>query len=918
MLQVKNIHKEYTTGEFTQIALKGVSLDFRENEFVSILGTSGSGKTTLLNIIGGLDQYDSGDMIINGVSTKNYQDRDWDTYRNHSIGFVFQSYNLITHQSILSNVELALTIGGVSKEERKQRAIESLEKVGLGEHVHKKPNQLSGGQMQRVAIARALINNPDILLADEPTGALDTETSIQIMKLLKEVAKEKLVVMVTHNSELAEEYSTRIIKIKDGSIISDTNEFFRESTVADANARAGVKKSKMSLKTSFALSLSNLSTKKRRTILTAFAGSIGIIGIALILSLSNGVNTYIDDLQKETMSAYPITISSETIDMGTVGPPDLTGNSENSGDSAESDGISANFNSLENSMNMTISNNLAPFKEYLDDENSEIATYLGEEGAQYTYDVSYSVYAYDIEGNFLNTDSDPAELLDGSSSFSMQGMGPSTMMSMLTGGTTSSGASNFTQLMGSNDGSLINESILQNYDLVAGNMPESYDEVILVVDGNNTLSAELLYQIGFITSDEYREYASLIDDGEESPSIEFDYDEMLSHEFKLLTNSDKYIVDENGNYQLVSEEQLVLHDDIMDKSLTLRISGIISPKEGTIDASIPTSFAFTSLLTDYIISNSNESTVIIAQEASPETNILTGTAFEVETDYEKIDTVTSYIQGMNVSEKADIYTLILYSSQGETDSAQGNESSSAAATGSVSDEMLASMLDSWLVNTPDSEILLGLYDDLLAGSYEENLINFGKVDYASPSSINIYTDSFEDKDGVVASIAAYNETASDDDVIQYTDYVESLTSSMTTMVDTISYVLIAFVAVSLVVSCIMVGIITHISVIERTKEIGVLRALGASKANISQVFNAETLIIGLCSGIIGIFSTILLNVPINAIVGTLLGTSDLNVSLPIVAGLILIVLSVIITVIGGLIPSRKAAEKDPVIALRSE
>ncbi len=925
MLQVKNIHKEYKIGEFTQVALKDVSVDFRDSEFVSILGTSGSGKTTLLNIVGGLDKYDSGDLIINGVSTKNYKDRDWDTYRNHTIGFIFQSYNLIGHQTVLANVELALTIGGVSKSERKKRAKEALAKVGLKEHIHKKPNQLSGGQMQRVAIARALINDPDILLADEPTGALDTDTSIQIMELLKEVAKEKLVVMVTHNPELAQDYSTRIIKLKDGVIVSDSNEYTAKQVVADSNVRNGKKKSKMKMKTSFGLSLSNLNTKKKRTILTAFAGSIGIIGIALILSLSNGVNTYIDDLQKDTMSSYPITISAETINMGDSPPMPFRAEDEEEV-VVETDGVSSNFDQLETVSDMTITNNLTPFKEFLDDENSEIAQYLGEDGVHYSYDTSFSVYAYDTDGEFINTDADPTELIDGSNAFSPQSMNPQNMMlSMLSGSSASSGASNFSQLNPSSDGGVINETLMQNYDLVSGELPQNHDEILLVTDENNTVSAETLYQIGFITADEYEEYAQLIEDGEEAPQINFSYEEVLAHELYLLTNGDKYIENEDGTFALISEDELSSNHEVMENAQTLKISGIISPKEGAVDASISTDFAYTTLLTDYIIETSNESAVLLAQEPSEDINVLTGAPFEADSDEEKIADITGHIENMTVAEKADLYSLIMYYSQGDEEAVeedaqadQGAQGAQGAAMTQMTDEMLAGMLDTWLLETPDDEILLGLYEDMLGGTYDGNIKSFGKVDYASPSAINIYADSFEDKDGVVLSIANYNESASEENQIVYTDYVETLTSAMTTMVDTVSYVLIAFVAVSLVVSCIMVGIITHISVIERTKEIGVLRALGASKANISQVFNAETLIIGLISGIIGIGATLLLNIPINSIIQGLIGDTSVSVGLPVSAGIILLMISVVVTVIGGLLPSRKAAQKDPVIALRSE
>ncbi len=928
MLQVKNIHKEYKLGELNQVALNSVSLDLRDSEFVSILGPSGSGKTTLLNIIGGLDKYDDGDLIINGVSTKNYKDRDWDTYRNHTIGFIFQSYNLIGHQTILSNVELALTIGGVSKADRKKRAKEALVKVGLKDHISKKPNQLSGGQMQRVAIARALVNDPDILLADEPTGALDTETSVQIMELLKEVAKEKLVVMVTHNPELAEEYSTRIIKLKDGNIVGDTNPYKAENKIAEATARNNKKLSKMKRLTTFALSLSNLNTKKKRTLLTAFAGSIGIIGIALILSLSNGVNAYINDLQKDTMASYPITISAESIDMsaamgaGPIGVP--AGDDELS-----SDEIHADFGNLESANNMTITNNLTPFKVYLDDENSEIAQYLGEEGVQYSYDTSFSVYTYDKDEEFINTDTDASELLDNSNDMMamMGGAGdPTQMMSMMSGGGSSNGAENFSQITPSSDGSPINDAVYDNYDMINGDWPQNYDEVLLVLDENNSVSAETLYQLGLITGDEYEEYAQLIEDGEETPEINFSYEDALNQSFYLLTNSDKYLENDEGRFVLTEEENIVTTDEVMDRAQELKIVGVIAPKEEAADASLQTSIAYTSLLTDYIIETSNESDVIKAQEENPEVNVITSVAFEAEDDAEKIDTTIEFLGNLNTANKADMYSLVMYySSQNEEETEETTEESQqqmpaqTAQAPEMDDETMAMMLDTWVAETPDEQVLLQIHKDFLGeSSYEENLNKFGKVNYDTPSAINIYSDSFEGKDGITLSIENYNATQDEENQIVYVDYVESLTSAMTTMVDTVSYVLIAFVAVSLVVSCIMVGIITHISVIERTREIGVLRALGASKRNISQVFNAETFIIGLCSGLIGIGATILINIPVNAIIANLVGNTSVSVGLQWEAALVLMAISVVVTVIGGLLPSKKAAQKDPVLALRSE
>ncbi len=925
MLQIRNIHKEYTVGSLSQIALNDVSLDFRDNDFVSILGPSGSGKTTLLNIIGGLDRYDSGDLIINGVSTKNYKDRDWDTYRNHTIGFVFQSYNLIAHQSILSNVELALTISGVSKAERKKRAKNALEEVGLKDHIHKKPNQLSGGQMQRVAIARALVNNPDILLADEPTGALDTETSIQIMELLKKVAEKKLVVMVTHNPELAQEYSTRIIKLKDGKVTDDSNEFIAKKVTADASARNGKKQSKMKLLTSLSLSLSNLNTKKKRTLLTSFAGSIGIIGIALILSLSNGVNTYIETLQRDTMSAYPLTISAESMSIPMGGMSPITHN--NSKTEVDKDTIYPDFKDLETASNLSITNNLTPFKEYLSDPDSEIQQYIGENGVYYSYDTSFSVYSYDKDDTFINTDTDPSELLENSNP--MIGFGdPSSMMAMM-GGSTSSGASNFSEMYPGANGEILNTTITDNYALTHGNWPQEYNEIILVTDENNAIPIDTLYQLGFVTDDEYEEYAQLIENDEEVPNITWNYEEMLNKTFYLLTNSDKYVENEDGTFTAIEDAQLIQNEDVMDRAVELKVVGVVAPKDEATSSTIQSTVGYTSLLTDYIIKTSNESPVVVAQDKTPEVNVLTGVEFEAQSDADKAEDVEAFLSELSVSEKADMYTLIMYyASQNETEeSTEATQATSptqmpqgqSGSTAQADDETMAKMLDSWLANSPDEEILLTLYDELLGDvSYAENIKEFGKISYDSPTSINIYTDSFEDKEGVTASIENYNNEASEENKITYVDYVESLMSSMTIMIDTISYVLIAFVAVSLIVSCIMVGIITHISVIERTKEIGVLRALGASKRNISQVFNAETLIIGLCSGLLGVGLTLLINIPLTMIVQALIGSSGVAVSLPVVAMLILVGISVLVTIVGGLLPAKKAAQKDPVLALRSE
>lgn len=925
MLQIKNISKQYRTGELIQDALKGVSLNLRDNEFVSILGPSGSGKTTLLNIIGGLDRYDSGDLIINGISTKEYRDRDWDAYRNHTIGFVFQSYNLIPHQSVLANVELALTIGGVSHGERRKRAKQALEMVGLGNQLHKKPNQMSGGQMQRVAIARALVNNPDILLADEPTGALDTETSVQIMELLKEVAKDRLVVMVTHNPELAQQYSTRIVKLRDGNIVDDSDPYIpRRSNRREAQHKR-IGKAKMSFWTSLSLSFNNLSTKKGRTLLTAFAGSIGIIGIALILSLSTGVNNYIADIQKETMTSYPITISAETIDMsGIMGLRGQMMGARNGGQGSEEerDGIYANSLELEVEQTLTSSvteNDLTAFKKYLDDADSEIQQYLGENGVVYGYDVNFDVYSYDADGNIVNTNADTESVSESSSNgFNSVMENRSQMISSMTAmmGVGGGSAENFSELMVGANGKAVSDVITDSYDLVYGSWPENYDEAVLVLDSNNGISTSVLYQLGFITADEYKDIVETIEDGGEAPEISFDYETACGHKFYLVAASDYYQENENGTFSYVGEDTEQLQK-LLDQAVELNITGVIRPISDTTNATIMTSVAYTSKLTDYVIQHANESQVVLAQEETPDINVLSGMEFEEADDAGKVEDAIAYISQLGVSDKASLYTMILYYSA--ENAANQMADAQMQAMMQMDETSKAEALDQWIAETLDEEILLSIYDQYIDGaSYEDNMEAFGKVSYDAPSTISIYTDSFEDKEAVSDCITDYNDTVDSDTQITYTDYVELMTSSLTTIIDVISYVLIAFVAVSLVVSCIMIGIITHISVLERTKEIGILRALGASKRNISQVFNAETIIIGFCAGLLGVGVSALLTIPINKIIWNLLGSEDMRASLPFVSAGILVVISVIITVIGGLFPAKKASKKDPVIALRTE
>ncbi|MBO7450193.1 MAG: ABC transporter ATP-binding protein/permease [Clostridiales bacterium] len=903
MLQIKNISKQYKTGDLVQMALDDVSINLRDNEFVAILGPSGSGKTTLLNIIGGLDRYDSGDLIINDISTKKYKDRDWDSYRNHTIGFVFQSYFLIPHQTVLSNVELALTISGVSKAERRQRAIEALDKVGLKDQMHKKPNQMSGGQMQRVAIARALINNPDILLADEPTGALDTKTSIQVMNLLKEVAKDKLVVMVTHNPELAEEYATRIIKLRDGKITDDSDPFEPEGEIKEAEHK-NMGKSSMGFGTALALSFNNLKSKKGRTLLTAFAGSIGIIGIALIASLANGVNTYIEDIQKSTMTSYPITIEEQTMDLTSL--IEISKNTADKNDEALKDRtydrVYSNSQQLEMANAFTTSltkNNLKKFKEYLDSPDCELKKYVGENGIVYDYSVPFDVYAYDSEGVFFNTNpyagGQTVTGMDGSSYTMSSGRNVS-----------------FTELLPGPDGQLVSPSITKDYDVIYGQWPQNYDEVVAVVSGVNEMPLDSLYQLGYLPNDEYLEIQQKVLSGEEIEfeNIELSYEELCNKEFYIYTKSDQYELGSNGLYEYIGDNRLKL-ENRADKVTKVKIVGIVRIKDDVDDISIRTPIAYTSELTKHLIEKGNSSDVVAAQEKTPDVNVLTGLKFTPKDDAQKCEDAKKYLESLTTSDKADFIVETTKMMYGDNDSmmSQINE---------LNEDELAAMFDSYMAD-PDDEMLIQIYDYLISsGSYDENMSAFGKTDLDCPSSISIYADTFEDKDEISRCIQEYNDKVEENDKITYTDYIGLLLSSVTTIINVISYVLIAFVAVSLVVSSIMIGIITYISVLERTKEIGILRAIGASKKNISLVFNAETFIIGFISGLLGVGISLLLLIPSNILIHVISGNYDVNASLPILAGIILVALSIILTSIGGLIPSRKAANMDPVSALRTE
>ena len=906
MLQIKRISKEYVTGDLVQSALDGVSLNLRDNEFVAILGPSGSGKTTLLNIIGGLDRYDTGDLIIDGVSTRRYSDRDWDSYRNHTIGFVFQSYNLIPHQTILANVELALTISGVSRKERRQRAIEALEKVGLGDQLHKRPNQMSGGQMQRVAIARALVNNPKILLADEPTGALDTDTSIQVMELLKEVAKDRLVVMVTHNPELAEQYATRIVKLRDGVITDDSDPFSVDEKALTPPQHKNLGKSSMSFGTALSLSFNNLRTKLARTLLTAFAGSIGIIGIALILSLSTGVNQYITDIQKDTMTSYPIVIEAQSLDLSGIMENRTTLVSGNREVKHKLNGVYSNGRDFEIASAMTTSiseNNLTAFKEYLDDSGSDIHQYVGENGIVYSYDTRFGVYTYDSEGTFVNTDGSTLDEDEEESAFSMMESMPAAQMM---------NPSNFSELLPGKGSEPVSSALKDNFDVVYGRWPREYDEVVLVLDRNHEIPANTLYELGILPTSEYRKLVEKIDDGKEVDldTEQWDYDEICEQEYYLIPACDTYLRNEDGTFTCIAGNQEEL-EKLFDDAVKLEIVGVIVPVSDDAAALVSGTIGYTRALTDYIIDETDGSEVVKAQKRNQEVNVLTGLAFDPEDDDARIADARTYISGLGISDKANICRGVLKSQYAGNDVMLTRVEN-------MTETQLASQLDT-MMKTADDDTLLSIYDRYVsAGSCDDNLTEFGVISLDAPSSISIYTDTFEDKDAISDCISAYNETAGDNEQITYTDYVGLLMSSVTTIINVISYVLVAFVGVSLVVSSIMIGIITYISVLERTKEIGILRAIGASKGNISQVFNAETFIIGLLSGALGIAISELLLIPGNAIIHSLAGTTDVNAVLPLGYAAILIALSVVLTLIGGFIPSKKAARKDPVTALRTE
>ena len=996
MLELKGIVKEYPAGDGKVVALKGIDLQFRKSEFVSILGPSGCGKTTMLNIIGGLDGYTEGDLVINGTSTKEYKDRDWDAYRNHSVGFVFQSYNLIPHQSVLQNVEIALTLSGVSKAERKQRAIKALEEVGLGDQLNKRPGQMSGGQMQRVAIARALVNNPDIILADEPTGALDTETSVQVMEILKKISKDRLIVMVTHNPELAEQYSSRIIRMLDGVIKDDSMplteaeiEAEKAAIVKPEGKAKKVRKPSMSFGTSFMLSLKNLFTKKGRTTLTAFAGSIGIIGIALILAVSNGMTTYINTVQESALSAYPLTLEASTVELTALMEAFM--NMSNSEVSHKLDGVYKKkalydminaMNSIEES-----ENDLKSFKEYLDkeiqDENSPL--YSAVNGIQYSYDLDLQIYTENVDGTILRSDLE--EIIMG---FMMEYVGiDMSAMSSLTGMSSSSSMGMtitlWQELLPGNDGAMVNDLLYDQYDLVYGSWPNDYNEVVLVLDENNELDDVVLYALGLISAEEMDKLGDAAINGNtilDNEERKWTYEEICSMEYKTVINADCYRYDEaTGTYTDLRETDAGLRY-LYDNAMSLNVCGIIRPNEDADATMLKGYICYTKALTEYIVEQSEGKEIIEDQLANPDVDVITGLPFDSSTgtltDAEKEEIFLDYLDSLNSKEKAEAFIAIscvpskefiqqqIDATMGELSREDMENMMMDGFSGQVSiseDEILAylaAMSDEELetfftqmiteqiksqyaaqvmaqfagMGTDELSTALDLaipnftreecalyYDEVMEfseSSYEENLVKIGYVDLDSPSAINIYATTFENKDVIVETIEDYNNSVEELKQIKYTDYLGIMMSSITTIINAITYVLIAFVAISLIVSSIMIGVITLISVQERTKEIGILRAIGASKKNVSSMFNAETMIVGFASGLLGIVVTYLLCIPINIILHNLTGINNLSAILPLPGAIILIVISVMLTLISGLIPSRSAAKKDPVVALRTE
>lgn len=855
MLQCKNIIKDYVSGDEIVHALKGVSLSFREHEFVSILGQSGCGKTTFLNIIGGLDHYTSGDLIINGKSTKDYSDKDWDTYRNHQVGFVFQSYNLIMHQSVLSNVELALTLTGVNKEERRKRAIEALNKVGLSDQIHKKPTQMSGGQMQRVAIARAIVNNPDIILADEPTGALDSATSVQIMEILKEISKDKLVIMVTHNPQLADEYSSRIIRLKDGSLVSDSNPFNEQEMNVDMSV---LKRPGMSFKMACSLSLNNLMTKKARTFLTSFAGSIGIIGIALIMSLSHGMQSYIDQMENDTMASYPIEIQANSSDMSTL-MTTMMGMKKKTEEHKDSKIYSRPYvEDVLESLSSSKKNNLSAFKSYIESSKGKEFRKTAK-AIEYDYNLNLQVYNENTDSGLVQVS--PNGLLDK--------LGMSDMMSIQSQFMDSSAMTNDQVWLSLPESKKLRDD---EYQLVEGKWPTNYNEVVLEVDENNEITDYALYSLGLLDQDELVKNYQKILNGEtdkiSKTNLEsYSVDDILNLKFRLVLNSDLY-QKVNGLWINQSENELYMKD-VVSKSPEIKVVGIIKPSESTVSQPTMGGVYYTKAMEEYVTSKTENAQIVKEQKTNPNINIFTQTEF-------------ASGQKMSMSNLTNEQMM-----------------------------QLSSMSQEELMN------YMNTYNENINATYDSNLTKLGVVDYSNPTKISLYASSFDGKEKLGDLITSYNKKQTKSNVITYNDFIGTMLSSVTSVVNIISYVLIAFVSVSLIVSSIMIGIITYISVLERTKEIGILRSIGASKKDITRVFNAETFIIGLISGVLGILITLVLNVPISVVVENMTGVSHIA-KLPVNGAVFLIFIDLVLTILAGLIPSKIASKKDPVEALRSE
>ncbi len=1008
MLELHDIKKSYVIGDTVTEALKGISINFRESEFVAILGQSGCGKTTLLNVIGGLDQYDSGDLIISGRSTKEYKDADWDAYRNHSIGFVFQSYNLIPHQTVLQNVELALSLCGVSKAERKARATKALEDVGLADHLYKKPSEMSGGQMQRVAIARALVNNPDIILADEPTGALDSETSIQVMDILKEVAKDRLVIMVTHNPDLAEKYATRTIKMLDGIVISDSTPLSeseikaeQEKSIARNEKTKKIKRPSMSFATSFGLSLKNLFTKKGRTMLTSFAGSIGIIGIALIFAVSQGMSNYINAVQEDTLTSYPLTLEATTLDMTTLMQSfmGVGTNHDHDKDAVYKEPIIADFVNALSELDAS-ENDLNAFKTYLESEINKEGSKLNSavSGVQYTYNLNFAVYTKNTDGKIIKSDTNELmmEMLgdfmmqitsgskDDESASSSNPMSSMNSMSstMMTGMTSASMWQELLPDLHSDDP--VNRVLKEQYTVLHGDWPKAMNEVVLVVNENNELDDLTLYAIGLLSE---KEIDAIIDSAASGNALPDDnkkwsYEEICGKTFKTIMPYDCYR-EFDGVYKDISENDSMLQM-LYDDALELKIVGIIRPSEEAESSMLTGAIGYTHLLTEHIIKEASNSDVVKAQLADTNIDVLTGLPFEANTgaftDEEKADAFKDYLSDLDTNQKADVYIAIqalkAVNSQMQTqvDGVLATMTDKNAIVEQISTAISAQMgVDPESVKSQLEEMELEALKDLLKPSIEESvklqitaavegqfasipaenvaalldqesssftteecslyydevtvfsdntynqvLMTIGSLDLDSPATINLYSSTFENKDLIVEAIAEYNDSVEEAKRIAYTDFLGIMMASITTIINAITYVLIAFVAISLIVSSIMIGVITLISVQERTKEIGILRAIGASKKNVSRMFNAETVIIGFTSGLLGILITYLLCIPINAIIFALTDIVGLKAQLPIGVAIALIIISVILTLFAGIIPSRSAAKKDPVVALRTE